>query len=277
MTKRKLFTLKQDYQDKLFSTPKTPCKQVYKDMLDSSVIIDTSLPEDIFNTKIGEGDFYTVFLTNKKTALKKSKNTVNVNLYKKEVEILKMLKNEFCIKYVNDYTYNKVYYIELEYCNKGTLRDCINKTYYTEKSKFSQSLITFIMKSIINGLKYLKSLNIVHLDIKPENIFVHNDTYKIGDFNISRFEGETIDYDGDKRYMAIEVLDGICTCASDVYSCGLIYLEILKGINLPLKGESWVKLRKDDFKGIKVNKIIRKMLKSDYKKRISASEVLDEI
>ena len=77
--------------------------------------------------------------------------------------------------------------------------------------------------------------------------------------------------------MAIEVLDGICTCASDVYSCGLIYLEILKGINLPLKGESWVKLRKDDFKGIKVNKIIRKMLKSDYKKRISASEVLDEI
>lgn len=273
MTKRKLFTLKQDYQETLFSTPKTPCKKVYKDMLDSSVIYDTS-PEDVFNTKIGEGDFYTVYLTDKKTALKKSKNTVTATLHKKEVEILKLIKSEYCVKYISDYFYNKKYYIELEYCNMGTLRDLINKTYCTDKSRFSNDVILEIVKSILSGLVYLKSINVVHLDIKPENIFVSDNRFKIGDFNISGFEGEVIDYDGDKRYMALEVLDGVCTCASDVYSCGLIYLEILRGINLPLMGDAWRKLREDDFKGVKVSRIIKKMLKSDYNKRISADEVL---
>ncbi|GAB4190740.1 MAG: hypothetical protein Tsb0015_12200 [Simkaniaceae bacterium] len=47
------------------------------------------------------------------------------------------------------------------------------------------------MVQLANGLILLKSLHIIHNDIKPENIYLDKDTY-IGDFGLSRYDEEEI-------------------------------------------------------------------------------------
>ncbi|KAM0677252.1 mitosis inhibitor protein kinase swe1 [Binucleata daphniae] len=102
--------------------------------------------------------------------------------------------------------------------------------------------------------------------------------FKIGDFNISRFTKDEIDEDGDKKYMAPEILLNKNTTASDIFSLGLIYLELLTGIVLPTKGTEWIKLRNNNLKSIKNIKecdkiILMKMIDKNCNKRIKAKEV----
>ncbi|KAK6089242.1 hypothetical protein P3W45_001761 [Vairimorpha bombi] len=299
MVEKKLFTLKQDITDTMFSTPKTPSKRiVYKDMIDSSVI-DPNVPsDDIFmdvpskdklvdstEEMVGEGDFFVVYRTRNNTVLKKSKSLVRNNLdrefYQKEVNLLKNIVSPYITKYINSFTYQSHFYIETEYCKLGTLREYIDRVYNVEKSRISEEMIRKIMYDVSSGLRDIHLQDIVHLDIKPENIFISGDydssdtwIFKIGDFGISRYTGEDITLDGDKRYMGPEVLQNICTPSSDIFSLGLIYIEILHGINLPKKGTPWQRLRKNDFRGIGMNKILRRMLYSNYKKRCKAEDVV---
>jgi serine/threonine protein kinase len=46
--------------------------------------------------------------------------------------------------------------------------------------------VLFYFKQLINGFKDLYKHNIIHRDIKPDNILAHNNTLKIGDFGLSQ-------------------------------------------------------------------------------------------
>lgn len=295
MTK-KAFTLKQDISDNIFSTPKTPAKRVvYKDMIDSSIVDINISSDDVYNNiiddchnsnLIGEGDFFLVYKTSKEktTALKKSirhiKNVLDYDFYNKECKILKMMDSEYIIKYIDSFTYKSYFYIEVEYCNGGNLREYMTDIFYNKKDNIKIDLINKMMYQISKGLLEIHSKGIIHLDIKPENIYLdYNDkkiiTFKIGDFNISNYINCDIKIDGDKKYMAPEVLKNISDYSSDIFSLGLIYLEILKGINLPNKGLAWLNLRRNNFKGIEMDYISRRMLNSNYKKRCHIEEVVN--
>lgn len=75
----------------------------------------------------------------------------------------------------------KYKYLALEYCNGGDLTDYIWRNKYNIKD---------VLQQLFNGLKFMKSRNIIHLDLKPENILVNTDgtntTFKITDFGIAR-------------------------------------------------------------------------------------------
>lgn len=45
-----------------------------------------------------------------------------------------------------------------------------------------------ILKQIINGIAELHSHNIIHRDLKAENILSHNGTYKIADMGFSKLQ-----------------------------------------------------------------------------------------
>ncbi|WUR04664.1 Wee1-like protein kinase [Vairimorpha necatrix] len=354
MPNKKSFTLKQEVTENIFSTPKTPVKKVvYRDMIDSS-ILDFNIPSIISSDDydnlllIGEGDFYLVYKTNKDTVLKKSKlpikNSLDYDMYNKEVSILKIIESEYVTRFISSYTYQSHFFIELEYCNGGNLRDYLTSVFYKKKEVISRELLRKIMYDISRGVREIHIKGYVHLDIKPENILlqekyksndknsinqdsmihnskddkdsihkdsinqdskhkdnihiihkdsIHKDSihkdnihiihkdnindyiFKIGDLGISTKENEDIKLDGDKRYMAPEILRNICTPSSDIFSLGLIYLEILRGINLPKKGEAWLKLRRNNFRGIKMDQISKKMLQMDYKKRPDIHEVVN--
>ncbi|EOB14923.1 Mitosis inhibitor protein kinase wee1 [Nosema bombycis CQ1] len=302
MTDKKPFTFKYEKPDSLFPTPKTPVKRVpFKDIFSPPPSLEVP---PTFHRLISKGDFFEVYLNKNKnkednaeyTAVKKSiftfKNDLEKESILREVHFLKLINSDFVIKFINNWILNQYVYIEVEYCSYGTLREFMNYIYFTLKSKFSKEIKNKIIKEIGLGLEAIHKLKIVHLDLKPENIFLksHNNgednliiddvsafTIKIGDFNISRFENEEIGMDGDKRYMAPEVLNGICTRKSDIFSFGLIYLEILNEIILPTGGEKWVDLRKGNLKGMVLEGPIKKMLNKDYKKRIDCETMLKEI
>uniref|UniRef100_K3ZME3 Protein kinase domain-containing protein n=1 Tax=Setaria italica TaxID=4555 RepID=K3ZME3_SETIT len=94
-----------------------------------------------------------------------------------------------------------------------------------------------IIKGICEGLHYLHQEFILHLDLKPANILLNKDMVpKIADFGLSRCFDEnksqtiTAQAAGTLGYMAPELLhDRRITFKSDIYSLGIIILEILTG------------------------------------------------
>ncbi|KAF7683870.1 Membrane-associated tyrosine- and threonine-specific cdc2-inhibitory kinase [Astathelohania contejeani] len=228
----------------------------------------------------------------------------------REVEILYLLSGINTVAINMAWEQCGILYIEMEYCNWGNLRDYMNMVYFYKKCKFTNRCIRKIIRDIALGLKELHSKKIVHCDLKPENIFIKgtediynarwitspdiietemntiedtNVVIKIGDFNISKFEGSSVNYnlyEGEKRYLAPEVLDGVISTKSDIFSLGLIYLEIVKEIILPNDGLLYQYLRSDIFDPFGLNNkfnyssLIKKMLNSDYKERIGIDMVL---
>ncbi|KAG2589584.1 hypothetical protein PVAP13_5NG372100 [Panicum virgatum] len=93
-----------------------------------------------------------------------------------------------------------------------------------------------IIKGICEGLHYLHSEQIVHLDLKPANILLDDHMEpKIADFGLSRcFEEKqskiiTLKACGTPGYMAPECFTGVITFKLDIYSLGVIILEMLTG------------------------------------------------
>ncbi|XP_048531591.1 mitogen-activated protein kinase kinase kinase 5-like isoform X3 [Triticum urartu] len=121
-----------------------------------------------------------------------------------------------------------------EYMSKGSLRDYISdESCGLEWRKRYQ-----IINGICQGLNYLHENRIVHLDLKPENVLLDDNMVpKITDFGLSRYFEErqtsqsiTSNISGTLGYIAPELYDGEkITIQSDIYSLGIIIIEILTG------------------------------------------------
>ena len=113
-------------------------------------------------------------------------------------------KDSFQIEEKKGNIIDKKFYIILEYC-KSDLRKLI-KNY--NNALINPQLIYIIIKDICLGLKEIHSKNIIHLDIKPENILIGVDNkIKIADFNISKKMNNNLTSQvGTYDYMAPEVL-----------------------------------------------------------------------
>lgn len=178
-----------------------------------------------------------------------------------------------------------ILYIQMELCD-------ISLTQYLESRNYKGSRINIkddreIFKQLVNGLKYIHSEGIVHRDINPRNIFLTNNyCVKIGDFGLSKdirnMKGINICEDsyGNTMYMAPEQLeDKIYNKKSDIYSLGIVYLELLKPFGTmverfvtidSLKNKEIDKLNDLDNKDLD---LIVRMTDNDYNKRPSAKEI----
>ena len=127
---------------------------------------------------IGKGSFGEVYLTQKgdnptKLATKCidiKKINVGIKKYlKNELEILKELNHPNLIHLENIMQSHHHYFIVMELCNGGTLYECLHKY----GKPFSQKIIQYFMRQIVEGLKYIHSKNIIHRDIKLDNVLVN--------------------------------------------------------------------------------------------------------
>ena len=145
--------------------------------------------------KLGQGGYGEVYQVlnesdNKYYALKefpiKGETEDNIQAIKKEAQILSKFNHRNIVKYYDSLEKDDKFYILMEYCDDQNLNVFINK--HKEKSELIEEKIIYnIIKQICLGLKEIHSKNIIHWDLKPENIFMNkNNEIKIGDFGISK-------------------------------------------------------------------------------------------
>jgi len=191
----------------------------------------------ICEKRIGKGSFSTIYkcfdTNNNVFALKKidMDKLKDKNIIKNEFNIMRKLSHINIIKVFDliiDDTLNNVY-IFLEYFENGDLGKYLGGNILDEKQVNNFSI------QIKNGLQYLYNQNIVHRDIKPQNIVVSNDRIlKIIDFGLSKninIEDEMMDtICGSPLYMAPEIIKTKnYTIKSDIWSFGVIIYEMIYG------------------------------------------------
>ena len=130
----------------------------------------------------------------------------------------------------------------LEYCNEGDLGEYIA----TDNVQFNNKFFY----EIISGLKYLYTHGILHRDIKPQNILIHNKTIKISDFGFAKsFEKNDLitTFCGSPLYMAPEIITSHeYNSLSDIWSLGVVLYELLSKkhpYNCDTKKELWGKFK----------------------------------
>ncbi|RWW29451.1 hypothetical protein GW17_00006031 [Ensete ventricosum] len=87
---------------------------------------------------------------------------------------------------------------------------------------------------------------IAHLDVKPENIYVKNGVYKLGDFGCATLTDKSLPIEeGDARYMPQEMLNDKYEHLDkvDIFSLGASVYELVKGSPLPDSGPQFSNLR----------------------------------
>ncbi|XP_035739612.1 eukaryotic translation initiation factor 2-alpha kinase 1-like isoform X2 [Vespa mandarinia] len=116
-------------------------------------------------------------------------------------------------------------YIQMALCDK-TLQQWLKE----RDDSTSQQTITTIFTQILQGVDHIHSLGMVHHDIKPSNIFITaHFQIQLGDFGLA-CPLQRKDHDsvfGTHMYAAPEQLKGKCNPKSDIYSIGIVLLELL--------------------------------------------------
>ena len=171
-------------------------------------------------------------------------------------------------------------YILLEYMEGGTLRDLLRA-----RKRLPPGQVAELFKQLAQGLYEIHKHNIVHLDIKPENIMFTRDrkTAKIGDMGIAKVVtgGYVHSSFMSPAYAAPEVKKGTASFASDIYSLGCVLYEALTGINPNVFIENGYQIPPPSTYAADVpawmDEIVLKMLSIDPSKRPSAAELVNFI
>lgn len=123
------------------------------------------------------------------------------------------------------------YFIAMEYLEGETLKSRISRT-----GPLPTDEAIRILSALCDAVEYAHARQIVHRDIKPDNIHILPDgSVKITDFGIARMLGEqTITVAGQvfgtPSYMAPEQIRGAMVDArTDIFSLGLVLFEMLSG------------------------------------------------
>ena len=135
-------------------------------------------------------------------------------------------------------------YIVMEYVNGRTLKQIIRQ-YNNDDQLMPTSRFLNLIIQICDGIGYAHRANLVHCDVKPQNVIVtRDDRIKVADFGIARAMSEAsqqIQDDnlwGTPQYFSPEQAAGEpATPASDVYAIGIMMFEMLTG-QLPFNAES---------------------------------------
>ena len=192
---------------------------------------------------LGKGKFGLVRMaihkgTKKSVAIKimkkKDMNAQDIELVRREIEILKICQHPNIIRLLDIFENSDYIFIVMEHLKGGDLFS------YLEKRKFhiSEERAASIVYSIVVALSYLHSYGIAHRDLKPENILLITDQQdsdiKIMDFGLSKIiapDEKSTEPFGTLSYVAPEVLKMKPYGKSvDLWSMGVIAYLLLSGV-----------------------------------------------
>ncbi|TFK44853.1 hypothetical protein BDQ12DRAFT_641852 [Crucibulum laeve] len=267
--------------------------------------------------EVGSGEFGKVIKVRCKTgddtevyAIKKSKRFEGAKhrlRLREEVDILKHLsqaaitagmsgRHPNVLAYIDSWEEDETLYICTELCDSGNLARFLWE-YGRVFPRLDEARVWKIVVDLSNGLRFIHDAGVIHLDLKPSNVFVTKEgRFKIGDFGMASLwprpaSVETVgasigrvggfEREGDKLYLAPEVLQGRYGKAADLFSFGMTILETASNIVVPDQGESWHRLRNEDFSQVDLDdspellELIKQMMRTDPSMRISVDDVCD--
>ncbi|XP_047027437.1 serine/threonine protein kinase OSK1-like isoform X1 [Helicoverpa zea] len=247
-------------------------------------------------SEIGRGKFGTVYLCRERsTGLELAAKLVSVSRrderrnVEREVDVMRRLRHPRLIQLYDAYEWGKYMCVVLELITGGELFERV----IDEDFVLTERACTVFMRQICEGIEFVHRQNILHLDMKPENILCltkQGNRIKIIDFGLARF------YDPEKKlqvlfgtpeFVAPEVVNfDQIGYGTDMWSVGVICYVLLSGLS-PFMGETDIEtmanvtVAKYDFDDEAFNEIsddakdfIQKLLVKDKESRPGATECL---
>ncbi|KAI8899953.1 kinase-like domain-containing protein, partial [Globomyces pollinis-pini] len=203
---------------------------------------------------IGQGAFSKVKLathndTGQKVAIKvidkklmeeSAKKSKKIHEEREKLLLLMRLNHPNIIKTFQVIETDEECYVVMEYAKGGELMDFI-----TVNGKLSEKDARKIFRQIVAGMDYIHRSNVVHRDLKLENLLLSQDKdILISDFGLGRtFDGETGQYMktfcGTPNYAAVELISGVPYngIKSDIWAMGVVLYIMIVG-EPPFAGKS---------------------------------------
>lgn len=235
----------------------------------------------ITQSNIAKGSFACIhkgkhIYSNLEVAIKEiSLKTTNENIKKcirREIDIHRSLDHPNIVKLYDVYTVESSLYLIIEFCSYGDLQK------FQNKKSFSEKYIQYYMKQLRDAMQYLQSKNIMHRDLKPQNILLISPIHiKITDFGLARIarknennldndltEDLFTTYCGSPIYMSPELLnhEGYNT-KSDLWSLGVILYELITGTPPYIASNLKQLVRKVNNEKIDLTRIDSKLISSN--------------
>ncbi|XP_050664678.1 wee1-like protein kinase [Leptidea sinapis] len=189
--------------------------------------------------------------------------------------------------------------IQNEFCDGGSLQQLL------ESGPLPENELLLLLAHISDGLAYMHSLQLVHMDVKPGNIFICNEEvasnsesddgyddedevttkpkhkYKIGDLgHVTCVSSPSVDDEGDCRYLSKEILHEEYTdlTKADIFAFGLTLFEAGGGGPLPKNGQEWHDLRDGKLPDLpnisrEFNQLLKDMVQPNPRSRPSAARI----
>lgn len=199
-------------------------------------------------------------------------------------------KNPHVVRYYSAWAEDGHMLIQNEYCEGGSMADVIERN-AKQNEAMAEGELKQLLIQIAEGLKYIHSLALVHMDIKPGNIFIsyssgidecnhsgdegfdENDTpgprkrtplYKIGDLgHVTSVSSPQVE-EGDCRFLPNEILqeDYSALPKADIFALALTVFLAGGGPELPKNGEEWHEIRRGQLQNLeKISKEMNSLLK----------------
>ena len=136
-----------------------------------------------FIKQLGKGAFGEVFLTSKAGhsqlyATKKiPKSMADAPKTKKyfhnEISLLSKIKHKHIMKLIEVKQSKDNYYLVCELCNGGSLNELLDKYRKMYRRPFTEEIVQYLMRQIVDAIKYLHGDHIIHRDLKLDNILMN--------------------------------------------------------------------------------------------------------
>ena len=167
-------------------------------------------------------------------------------LFEREINAVRLLQHPHIVKvYESGRTSDEIFYMVMEWLDGQTLEEVITQ------EVLSLDRVLDIFRQTCEAFQFAHNKRVIHLDIKPANIFLLSDKQpedfvKVFDFGLSRIisdeSGTTVTrFMGTHQYCSPEHFGGKVSSLSDVYSLGVTLYHLLTGV-IPF-GNSYIQAK----------------------------------